>query len=120
MEGKAGLVTGAASGIGRACAIRFAQEGAAVVVADLERARAGGEETVRAIEEAGGSATFFACDVAKAEDSAALVATSSSATAASTTPTTTRASGSTSCSPTPTTRTSTASSPSTCAARSWA
>jgi len=73
MEGKAGLVTGAASGIGRACAIRFGQEGAAVVVADLERARAGGEETVRTIEEAGGSATFFACDVAKAEDSEALV-----------------------------------------------
>ena len=73
MEGKAGLVTGAASGIGRACAIRFAQEGAAVVVADLERARAGGEETVRTIEDAGGSATFFPCDVSKAHDSEALV-----------------------------------------------
>ena len=45
LAGKAGLVTGAASGIGRACAIRFAQEGAAVIVADLERAREGGEET---------------------------------------------------------------------------
>jgi NAD(P)-dependent dehydrogenase (short-subunit alcohol dehydrogenase family) len=67
------LVTGAASGIGRACAIRFAQEGAAVVVADLESAREGGEETVRAIEEAGGRASFFACDVARAEDNAALV-----------------------------------------------
>jgi NAD(P)-dependent dehydrogenase (short-subunit alcohol dehydrogenase family) len=74
MEGKAGLVTGAASGIGRACAIRFGQEGAAVVVADLEGARAGGEETVRAIEDAGGRAVFFACDVARAQDSAALVA----------------------------------------------
>ena len=74
MEGKAGLVTGAASGIGRACAIRFGQEGAAVVVADLERARAGGEETVRAIEDAGGRAAFFACDVVAGEDSAALVA----------------------------------------------
>jgi NAD(P)-dependent dehydrogenase (short-subunit alcohol dehydrogenase family) len=74
MEGKAGLVTGAASGIGRACAIRFGREGAAVVVADLEAARAGGEETVRAIEEAGGRAAFFACDVARARDSAALVA----------------------------------------------
>jgi NAD(P)-dependent dehydrogenase (short-subunit alcohol dehydrogenase family) len=73
MEGKAGLVTGAASGIGRACAIRFAQEGAAVVVADLESAREGGEETVRAIEDAGGRASFFACDVARAEDSAAVV-----------------------------------------------
>ena len=73
MEGKSGLVTGAASGIGRACAIRFAQEGAAVVVADLERARAGGEETVAAIEADGGRATFFACDVANAADHEALV-----------------------------------------------
>jgi NAD(P)-dependent dehydrogenase (short-subunit alcohol dehydrogenase family) len=73
MDGKAGLVTGAASGIGRACAIRFAQEGAAVVVADLERARAGGEETVAAIRDAGGEAEFFACDVARAEDDEALV-----------------------------------------------
>src|ERR671923_277836 len=72
-EGRAGLVTGAASGIGRACAIRFAQEGAAVVVADLESAREGGEETVRTIEEGGGRATFFACDVARADDNAALV-----------------------------------------------
>jgi len=74
MEGKAGLVTGAASGIGRACAIRFAQEGAAVVVADLERARAGGEETVQAIRDAGGEAAFVACDVARAEDCERLVA----------------------------------------------
>jgi NAD(P)-dependent dehydrogenase (short-subunit alcohol dehydrogenase family) len=74
MEDKAGLVTGAASGIGRACAIRFAQEGAAVVVADLERSRQGGEQTVRAIEEAGGRAEFFACDVAESADNEALVA----------------------------------------------
>jgi len=74
MEGKAGLVTGAASGIGRACAIRFAAEGAAVVVADLELAREGGEETARLIEEAGGRAEFFACDVASSEANQALVA----------------------------------------------
>jgi NAD(P)-dependent dehydrogenase (short-subunit alcohol dehydrogenase family) len=54
LAGKAGLVTGAASGIGPACAIRFAEEGAAVIVADLEGARAGGDETVRIIEQAGG------------------------------------------------------------------
>jgi NAD(P)-dependent dehydrogenase (short-subunit alcohol dehydrogenase family) len=74
VEGKAGLVTGAASGIGRACAIRFGQEGGKVVVSDLESSRAGGEETVRAIEEAGGTAEFFPCDVSSAEDCEALVA----------------------------------------------
>jgi NAD(P)-dependent dehydrogenase (short-subunit alcohol dehydrogenase family) len=74
MDGKAGLVTGAASGIGRACALRFAAEGAAVVVADLERAREGGEETVRLIEESGGRAEFFPCDVASSSDNEALVA----------------------------------------------
>jgi NAD(P)-dependent dehydrogenase (short-subunit alcohol dehydrogenase family) len=73
MEGKAGLVTGAASGIGRACAIRFAQEGAAVVVADLERARSGGEETVAAIAAEGGQASFVACDVASPADHVALI-----------------------------------------------
>jgi NAD(P)-dependent dehydrogenase (short-subunit alcohol dehydrogenase family) len=74
MSGKAGLVTGAASGIGRACAVRFAAEGAAVIVADLESARIGGEETVRRIVEAGGDAEFFPCDVSSSSDSEALVA----------------------------------------------
>ena len=73
MEGKSGLVTGAASGIGRACAIRFAEEGAAVIVADLESSREGGEETVQAIAEAGGRAEFFACDVSSSTDNQALV-----------------------------------------------
>jgi NAD(P)-dependent dehydrogenase (short-subunit alcohol dehydrogenase family) len=74
MEGKAGLVTGAASGIGRACAQRFAAEGASVVVADLESAAEGGQRTVEAIERAGGQAEFFACNVSRSEDNAALVA----------------------------------------------
>ena len=74
MEGKAGLVTGAASGIGRACALRFAREGACVVVADLETAADGARQTVQEIEQAGGRAEFFACDVARSEDNAALVA----------------------------------------------
>jgi NAD(P)-dependent dehydrogenase (short-subunit alcohol dehydrogenase family) len=74
MTGKAGLVTGAASGIGRACAIRFAAEGAAVVVADLESARRGGEQTVQTINDAGGRAEYFACDVSRAADNEALVA----------------------------------------------
>ena len=74
MTGKAGLVTGAASGIGRACAVRFAAEGAAVVVADLDSARRGGEQTVQTINDAGGRAEYFPCDVSRAEDSEALVA----------------------------------------------
>jgi NAD(P)-dependent dehydrogenase (short-subunit alcohol dehydrogenase family) len=73
MDGKAGLVTGAASGIGRACALRFAAEGAEVVVADLAGAEAGGAETVQAIRAAGGTAEFVACDVASAADNEALV-----------------------------------------------
>lgn len=74
MYGKAGLVTGAASGIGRACAIRFAREGASVIVADLESARAGGEQTVQSIVQAGGDAEFFPCDVSSSADNEALVA----------------------------------------------
>ncbi|MFG2225154.1 SDR family NAD(P)-dependent oxidoreductase [Streptomyces sp. NPDC048644] len=48
------VVTGAASGIGRATALRFAEEGAKVLIADLNRA--GAEKVVREIEEAGGTA----------------------------------------------------------------
>jgi NAD(P)-dependent dehydrogenase (short-subunit alcohol dehydrogenase family) len=73
MEGRAGLVTGAASGIGRACAIRLGREGAAVIVADLESSRAGGEQTVAEIVHAGGRAEFFACDVSSSADNLALV-----------------------------------------------
>jgi NAD(P)-dependent dehydrogenase (short-subunit alcohol dehydrogenase family) len=68
VEGKAGLVTGAASGIGRACAIRFAREGASVLVCDLERARPGALETVAAIEAIGGTAEFLPCDVSQSGD----------------------------------------------------
>jgi len=74
MEGKAGLVTGAASGIGRACALRFAREGAAVIVADLPSAARGAEETVAQITADGGRAEYFACDVSSAADNEALVA----------------------------------------------
>jgi NAD(P)-dependent dehydrogenase (short-subunit alcohol dehydrogenase family) len=74
MEGKAGLVTGAASGIGRACALRFAREGAAVIVADLPSAARGAEETVAQITADGGRGEYFACDVSSAADNEALVA----------------------------------------------
>lgn len=63
VDGKSGLVTGAAGGIGRAVARSLAKEGASVLVTDLESQRAGGEETVRLIEQAGGRAIFVAGDV---------------------------------------------------------
>ena len=63
VDGKYGIVTGAASGIGRATAILLAHEGAGVLVTDLESQRAAGEETVALIEEAGGRARFVAGDV---------------------------------------------------------
>jgi len=71
-EGKVALVTGAASGIGRATAVAFAASGAAVVVADLDAIR--GEETVALAKAAGGRAVFQRCDVSAAADVEALIA----------------------------------------------
>jgi NAD(P)-dependent dehydrogenase (short-subunit alcohol dehydrogenase family) len=65
------LVTGAASGIGRASALAFAREGARVAVADIDEA--GGEETVSLVEGAGGAAIFVKTDVTKASDVQRLV-----------------------------------------------
>jgi len=61
LEGKVALITGAASGIGRATAILFAKEGAKVAVSDF--VSEGGEETVRLIRKAGGESLFIAADV---------------------------------------------------------
>ena len=74
MESKAGLVTGAAGGIGRATAVALGREGAAVVVNDLASRQADGEETVALVEGAGGRATFVAGDVSRLGDQQALVA----------------------------------------------
>jgi NAD(P)-dependent dehydrogenase (short-subunit alcohol dehydrogenase family) len=74
VEGKAGLVTGAAGGIGRATALALAREGAAgVMVTDLESRRADGEATVRLIEQDGGHAAFVAGDVSVEADCRAVV-----------------------------------------------
>jgi NAD(P)-dependent dehydrogenase (short-subunit alcohol dehydrogenase family) len=72
LSGKVALVTGAASGIGRAGARLFAREGAKVVVTTGSNVE-GGEETVRLIKEAGGEAAFVRCDVSKEADVSAMV-----------------------------------------------
>jgi NAD(P)-dependent dehydrogenase (short-subunit alcohol dehydrogenase family) len=66
------VVTGAGSGIGRGIALGFAARGANVVVAD--RDRAGGEETVRAIAKAGGTAELEPADVTSEPDIERIVA----------------------------------------------
>ncbi|MFN8483941.1 MAG: SDR family oxidoreductase [Anaerolineae bacterium] len=73
LDGKVAIITGAASGIGRAAAILFADEGARVVVADM--AEGGGLETVAEIRRQGGQACFARVDVADAGQVAAMVQT---------------------------------------------
>jgi NAD(P)-dependent dehydrogenase (short-subunit alcohol dehydrogenase family) len=70
---KVSIVTGAASGIGRAAALALAREGAKVMVADMIADKA--EETVKLVREAGGEAAFARCDVTRAADVEALVET---------------------------------------------
>jgi len=72
LEGKTSLVTGGGSGIGRAASLAYAREGARVVVVDVNVE--GGEETVQQIKEAGGEAILVHADVAKPEDTQAMVA----------------------------------------------
>jgi 3alpha(or 20beta)-hydroxysteroid dehydrogenase len=72
LEGKVALITGAASGMGRAQAKLFASEGAAVCVADINDEK--GQAVVDEIAQAGGQATFIHLDVLKAEQWAAAVA----------------------------------------------
>jgi len=69
--GKAGLVTGAGGGIGRATAIAFAREGAQVVCADIDAVN--GAETVGLIRDSGGEALFVKTDVARSADVKSMV-----------------------------------------------
>ena len=69
LEGRAAVVTGASSGIGRAIALRLAQAGARVALADItEQPIEGGETTLRLIHESGGEAFFERVDVSEWKD----------------------------------------------------
>jgi NAD(P)-dependent dehydrogenase (short-subunit alcohol dehydrogenase family) len=72
LDGKVAIVTGAAGGMGRATALRFAREGAALVAGDVDEA--GGASLQAEIEAAGGRALFQRCDISIEADVAALVA----------------------------------------------
>jgi NAD(P)-dependent dehydrogenase (short-subunit alcohol dehydrogenase family) len=71
LQDKVAIITGAATGIGRATALLFAKEGASVVVADINEDDA--QRTVADIEDKGGSARFVQTDVSEAEDVQALM-----------------------------------------------
>ena len=72
LAGKRALITGGASGIGRATALLFAREGVAVSVVDLDQA--GGQAVAQTILDEGGQAVFVCCDVSQAEDCQRAVA----------------------------------------------
>ena len=72
LDGKSAVIMGSGSGVGRASALRFAEEGAKVVVADVDLDRA--KETVRLVEAAGGTAIADRCDVSKEADVESTIA----------------------------------------------
>src|SRR5215510_9167090 len=71
LHGKVALVTGGASGIGRATALTFAREGAKLVIADMNEE--GGQQTVHMITEQSGEAIFVRTDVSQAVAVQALI-----------------------------------------------
>jgi NAD(P)-dependent dehydrogenase (short-subunit alcohol dehydrogenase family) len=71
LENRVSLITGGASGIGRAAALVFAREGARLVIADVDLS--GGEETVALVKQRGGEALFVCCDVARAAEVEQLI-----------------------------------------------
>lgn len=72
MQGKVAVVTGSTRGIGRAIAVRFAEEGGAVILTG--RTEAAGREAEQEIRDTGGEATFVRTDLANEDDVVAMVA----------------------------------------------
>jgi NAD(P)-dependent dehydrogenase (short-subunit alcohol dehydrogenase family) len=72
LEGKTAIITGAATGIGRAAALLFAEEGANVVIADIDQGK--GEKVAAEIAAAGGEAHFFETNIIDAASVENLVA----------------------------------------------
>ncbi|MGQ0569107.1 MAG: SDR family NAD(P)-dependent oxidoreductase, partial [Armatimonadota bacterium] len=70
LGGKVAIITGGASGIGRACSIIFAREGARVIVADIDVS--GGRHTVQLVHDEGYAAVFVETDVTSARDAERL------------------------------------------------
>src|SRR3546814_8578972 len=71
LSGKIAMITGAASGIGRACAIRMAADGALVTIADINME--GGAQVVAEIANAGGKADTVHCDITTEESIKAAI-----------------------------------------------
>lgn len=71
LQGKVAVVTGGASGIGKAICKLFAAEGAKLVIGDIDEEK--GTEVVREINDAGGEAIFFHADVSNYDDVKALI-----------------------------------------------
>ena len=67
LEGKTAIITGASSGIGKSTALLFAEEGAKIVITDLNAE--GGKNVVKEIESKGGEAIFVKVDTSNPEDS---------------------------------------------------
>jgi NAD(P)-dependent dehydrogenase (short-subunit alcohol dehydrogenase family) len=73
LEGKTAVITGSSSGIGRASAELFAEEGARVVVSDSGRRPGLGDSVVEGIQERGGTAVYRRCDVRNSEEVKGLI-----------------------------------------------